>query len=113
MNNQKLFSYGTLRYEPVQMSTFGRKLEGKNDILNGFKLSMVRITDPEVIATSGETEHPILNYTGDKNDSVEGMVFDVSLDEIKQADEYEVDDYKRISVLLKSGFNAWVYVKAD
>ena len=35
---EKLFSYGTLRYDTVQLSTFGRKLDGAADTILGFKL---------------------------------------------------------------------------
>jgi hypothetical protein len=31
---------------------------------------------------------------------------------LKAADDYEVSDYKRIEVLLRSGSFAWVYVRA-
>ncbi len=74
MKTEKLFSYGTLQYEAVQLANFGRKLEGYKDKLPGFALSMLEITDPVVIATSGETFHPIVAYTGDSADAVEGIV---------------------------------------
>ena len=45
-------------------------------------------------------------------DEVNGIVFDISPEELQQADEYEVEDYKRISVQLRSGTHAWVYVSA-
>ncbi len=105
VNTEKLFSYGTLQYEAVQLANFGRK-----DKIPGFSLSMLEITDPDVIATSGEVFHPIVTYTGDSADAVEGMVFDVSIDELKRADAYEVSDYKRNAVQLDSGLSAWVYV---
>ncbi len=35
-----------------------------------------------------------------------------SLAELEQADLYEVSDYRRVEVALKSGLQAWVYVKA-
>lgn len=35
---QKLFSYGTLQYENVQLETFGRKIEGSMDKLPGYLL---------------------------------------------------------------------------
>jgi gamma-glutamylcyclotransferase (GGCT)/AIG2-like uncharacterized protein YtfP len=54
--------------------------------------------------------HPILIYTGDAADRVEGMVFDITPDELARADEYEVADYKRVSANLISGAAAWVYV---
>lgn len=49
-----LFSYGTLQQEEVQLATFGRKLEGKLDQLLGYVLSMLKIRDPHVLATSGK-----------------------------------------------------------
>ncbi|HHF7365470.1 TPA: gamma-glutamylcyclotransferase family protein [Legionella bozemanae] len=110
MNTEKLFSYGTLRYEAVQLSNFGRKLHGIVDSLPEFGMSKIKIKDPNVITTSGEEEHPIITYTGKSTDSIEGMVFDVSIEELKKADSYEVADYKRIKVKLASGVFAWVYV---
>jgi len=107
---EKLFSYGTLRYDNVQLATFGRKLNGSPDALCGYRLEILQIQDPDVIATSGESNHPILMSTGKDIDKVEGIVFDVSLEELESADKYEVADYKRISVILYSGVSAWVYV---
>ena len=40
------------------------------------------------------------------------MVFRISADELAAADHYEVADYVRVQVRLKSGRDAWVYVKA-
>ncbi|WP_131794570.1 gamma-glutamylcyclotransferase family protein [Fluoribacter gormanii] len=113
MNIEKLFSYGTLRYEAVQLSNFGRKLEGEVDSLPGFGMSKVKIKDSSVIATSGEEEHPIITYTGRSADNVAGMVFDVSTEELEKADSYEVADYKRVKVKLASGISAWVYVHVE
>ena len=110
MNPEKLFSYGTLQYEAVQLTNFGRKLVGTIDTLSKLVLSELIITDTDVIATSGEDVHPIVVYTGEDTDKVEGMVFDVNSDELRQADNYEVSDYKRIKVKLDSGVSAWVYV---
>lgn len=110
MNTEKLFSYGTLQYEAVQLTNFGRKLIGTIDTLSKFELSELKITDAGVIATRGKDVHPIVVYTGDDTDKVKGMVFDVSSDELKQADSYEVADYKRVKVKLDSGASAWVYV---
>jgi len=108
---ENLFSYGTLQQENVQLATFNRKLEGRADFLTGYKLSMLEITDPQVIATSGKTHHPIVEYSGNVSDTVSGTVFKVSHQELLQADEYEVSDYIRVRALLKSGEQTWVYVK--
>ena len=117
MNNnshtENLFSYGTLRYENVQLTTFGRKLTGQVDSLPGYCLKKVKITDPEVIATSGEDVHSIIHFSGNPDDQVQGMIFHVSLEELQAADTYEVSDYKRIKVKLSSGRLAWVYVSIN
>ncbi len=106
-----LFSYGTLQQESVQLAQFGRRLSGKADALMGFRQEMVQITDPQVLAKSGKTFHPIV-LPGRKDDCVPGMVFEITTEELAAADSYEVVDYKRVSAPLASGLTAWVYVKA-
>jgi gamma-glutamylcyclotransferase (GGCT)/AIG2-like uncharacterized protein YtfP len=107
-----LFSYGTLRQENVQMASFGRRLAGSPDALPGYATVMIEITDPDVVATSGMTFHPMVVETGNPQDEVPGTLFLISEAELRAADSYEVSDYERIRVLLKSGKSAWVYVKA-
>ncbi len=109
---EKLFSYGTLQQEGVQLATFGRKLEGRPDQLNGYKLGLLEIDDPEVVATSGKTHHPIISRSGSETDAVVGSVLLVTPEELQQADKYEVAAYKRHSVTLASGAIAWAYVDA-
>jgi Gamma-glutamyl cyclotransferase, AIG2-like len=109
---QLLFSYGTLQLESVQRATFGRRLVGTTDGLPGFKESLIKIEDASVIATSGRTHHPIVRFTGRESDIVYGTALEVTTEELQNADNYEVSDYKRISVTLLSGARAWVYVDA-
>ncbi|GAB1646461.1 gamma-glutamylcyclotransferase family protein [Krasilnikovia sp. MM14-A1259] len=105
-----LFSYGTLRDPAVQRANFGRELGGRPDALPGYAIRMLEITDPEVLAVSGETQHPIVVATGDDADTVPGMVFDVTEEDLIAADGYEVDDYHRVLLPMASGAQAWVYV---
>lgn len=107
-----LFSYGTLQLESVQLSSFGRLLEGQGDAMPGFRQEMLEITDPEVIRTSGERFHPVVMPSDNPSDAVEGQVFRITPQELEAADRYEVSDYKRIEVTLRSGLRAFVYVKA-
>ena len=111
-NTLALFSYGTLQSEAVQMKSFGRLLEGRTDAMPGFKKEMIEIVDPYVIELSGERFHPVVRASANSNDEVAGKVFFISAEELEAADRYEVSDYKRIEVILKSGIQAWVYVKA-
>lgn len=109
-NAELLFSYGTLRQREVQLSTFGRELDGRADAIVGFVLDYLTITDPHVVAVSGSDRHPILRPSDSPAAHVAGTVFAISPDELAAADEYEVDAYRRVSVPLASGADAWVYV---
>jgi gamma-glutamylcyclotransferase (GGCT)/AIG2-like uncharacterized protein YtfP len=107
-----LFSYGTLRQKDVQLTTFGRELDGHEDAIVGYELHYVTISDPHVVATSGSNRHPILKPTDRPGAEVQGTVFAISESELAAADEYEVDDYTRVQVPLRSGQQAWVYIFA-
>lgn len=109
--DERLFSYGTLQQENVQLATFGRLLSGAPDALVGFKQELVEITDSDVLAKSGERFHPIVVRSGDEDDRVAGTVFEITPEELAAADAYEVSDYERVSAQLASGLTAWVYVK--
>lgn len=108
---QRPFSYGTLQLESVQRAQFGRLLGGVPDELMGFAQTMVEITDPDVLAKSGERFHPIVTRSGNAVDRVGGMVFEITAAELAAADSYEVSDYERVEAELASGLRAWVYVK--
>jgi gamma-glutamylcyclotransferase (GGCT)/AIG2-like uncharacterized protein YtfP len=108
-----LFSYGTLQQENVQLSTFGRLLQGQRDELVGFEQSLVRIEDPQVAATSGKTHHANVTFNGRNDSHVSGTVFEITDAELAAADQYEqLAAYKRVAAMLASGKQAWVYVDA-
>lgn len=109
---EKLFSYGTLQQENVQIETFGRKLAGQKDVLIGYILSEVKIKDAAVIKVSGKDVHPILKFTGRPTDTVVGTVFELTPLELAQADDYEVAEYTRVKGEFSSGNKAWAYVCA-
>jgi len=107
---EKLFSYGTLQNDNVQLDTFGRTLNGTNEKLLGYKKERIKIKDHLVLKSSDLDNHPIIRYTGNKIDLVEGVLFEITHDELLLADTYEVDDYKRVKVKFKSGVIGWAYV---
>lgn len=108
--DELLFSYGTLQQPDVQLDTFGRLLDGENDILPGYTVDYAEIADRRIVEVSGTDVHPIVRHTGNPLDKVVGMVLWVTEDELEAADEYEVSLYRRASVVLASGRTAWVYV---
>ena len=107
-----LFSYGTLQDARVQRVNFGRVLEGVADILPAYIVAQITIHDPRVLQQSGQAQHPILQYSGNQNDEVAGTVFELSEQELAQADDYEVAAYCRVSAKLKSGRKCWIYAAA-
>lgn len=106
-----LFSYGTLRDRAVQMANFGRLLSGRADTLPGYTLLPIAIDDPAVVALSGKSQHTIAKRSN-AADEVTGMVFEITAQELAAADRYEVSEYTRVFVTLKSGVKAWVYIGA-
>ena len=111
MSEILLFSYGTLRQPEVQHTVFGRELDGRPDAVAGYRLGTVTITDPAVIATSGSAVHPVLLPAAPES-GVPGTVFTLTATDLAAADDYEVDDYTRVLLPLRSGAKAWVYVLA-
>jgi gamma-glutamylcyclotransferase (GGCT)/AIG2-like uncharacterized protein YtfP len=112
MMNEKhfLFSYGTLQLAKVQLENYGRILLGKKDKLCGYKLEKLEITDPSVIMKSNLKFHPIAVKSESKNDFIEGTIFELTEEELKETDKYEVSEYHRVLETFTLGKKAWVYV---
>ena len=106
----RLFSYGTLQQREVQVANYGRPLEGTPDVLRGYRLAPLRISDPEVVRISRKAVHTIARQTGDPADRIAGVSFLLTPDELAATDRYEVDVYGRVEVTLESGARAFVYV---
>ena len=107
---EQLFTYGTLQLDDVQLATFGRRLEGRSDVLIGYRLVKITIEDEDFVVKSGTAEHRNLQFTGNSSDFVEGTVFSVTMEELEKSDAYEPEGYERVLVRLKSGINAWIYL---
>jgi gamma-glutamylcyclotransferase (GGCT)/AIG2-like uncharacterized protein YtfP len=108
-----LFSYGTLQKKDVQIANFGRELTGRDDVLPGYARRMMPVLDPKVAALTGEWQHAYVEPSSNPEDAVAGMVFEITEEELAAADKYEeAAEYRRIGVTLRSGDQAWVYVRA-
>ena len=105
----RLFAYGTLQQREVQLATYGRLLDGSPDVLAGYRLDPLTISDPEVVRLSGKAVHWIARASGDPADRIPGMVFRLTGEELEATDRYEVDAYQRVEVVLESGTSAFAY----
>ena len=56
---------------------------------------MVKIADAAIVATSGETHHPNIAFTGRSADRVCGTVFEIPDAELASADAYEAYAYPK------------------
>ena len=96
-----LFTYGTLQDNQVQHYVFGKILKGKKDALPGFRWF-------ENVVYG---RYALVRPTENHDDAVEGMVYEVSEDDLQKCDVYETDAYTRTLLKLQSGLMAWVYVE--
>ena len=110
---EHLFSYGTLQKENVQRDLFGRTLPGTADVLRGYRIATVEITDEAFLSTGEEKFQKTLVCSHDKNDMVAGTLLEMTNAELLITDKYEPANYKRTTVGLESGKTAWIYVTVE
>lgn len=101
--NVAIFVYGTLRDSAVQIMHIGREVKGAEDTLQEYGKSMWG-------------PYPIIAPT--KGSNIEGEVLTITEKELESVDRYEGLDspstpYVRKLVSLKSGQEAFVYVKGN
>lgn len=96
---EKIFTYGTLQDAPIQQLVIGRLLgEGTPDTLRGYKMAKLKGIHA--------TYNIILPATGG---TVDGIVYEVTNEELEKIDAYEGDAYVRVSATLMSNTRAWIY----
>lgn len=99
----RVFSYGSLQREDVQLAAFGRRLHATPDELRGF-----------VLARSRNGRHANLVSSARADSLVPGMLLELTDAELASADAYERSDgYARVEVTLESGIAAWVFVEVN
>ena len=104
-----LFSYGTLQKDKIQLALFGRISRGWADRLASYKVVCIEFRGKAFLAKDEECLQQTLVISKDNSDEIEGTVFEITTEEMLQADKYEPDNYKRTKVVLQSGKDAWIY----
>ena len=56
-------------------------------------------------------QYPVIESTGDANNRIAGQIYKVTNLDLFKADAYETQAYKRITVTLASGKQAWTYIE--
>ena len=104
---EKLFAYGSLQNEDIQKDLFGRILVGTPEILIGYIIKDIQIEEE-----FGLVHYPIITETHQPEDTIKGMVYTVTNQELRQTDLYEGLHYRRVEVHLQSSQKAWAYSAA-
>lgn len=94
---EKLFVYGTLQDEEVQILLIGHTLQGTIDSLSGYQIDDT-LLPPYPVAMP------------DVSGVIKGQVLAISSAELAKLDAYEGEHYIRICVELFSGQESWVYI---
>jgi gamma-glutamylcyclotransferase (GGCT)/AIG2-like uncharacterized protein YtfP len=101
---EKLFAYGSLQNEDIQKDLFGRILEGTPETLIGYVIKQIQIEEE-----FGIVNYPIITQTENQENTINGIVYEISTKELHQSDLYEGLHYKRVEVQLQSKQKAWAY----
>lgn len=101
---EKLFAYGSLKDVEVQEKIFGRLLSGTPETLMGYVITEIQIEEE-----FGMEPYPIIEPTQDSTNTISGIVYDLTPQELQLADTYEGKFYRRIEVKLQSNEVVWVY----
>lgn len=101
---EKLFTYGTLQQDDIQDHIYGRVLSGTNETLVGYIIKEIEIEEE-----FGIVKYPIITPTENSKDTIKGIVYELTLAEIRQTDNYEGSHYKRVEVELQSNEIVWAY----
>lgn len=101
---EQLFAYGTLKDKDIQETIFGRILKGVPETLVGYVINEINIEEE-----FGVEQYPIITATHNQEDTISGILYELTEAQLQQADSYEGIHYKRIQVQLQSEQTAWVY----
>jgi gamma-glutamylcyclotransferase (GGCT)/AIG2-like uncharacterized protein YtfP len=104
---EQLFAYGTLKNKDVQEKIFGRVLKGQPETLKGYTIKEIQIEEEY-----GLEPYPIIVQTKNQENTIDGILYELSMEDIQKADIYEGKYYQRIQVQLQSNQLAWVYSAA-
>ena len=98
-----LFVYGTLTSGETLKNVIGRDVSGKPVTLDGYDGSKtVTIENESYPAAEKNTEC-----------SIQGLLVEVTAEELEKLDAWETDAYRRKEVELTNGIKAWIYLNKN
>jgi gamma-glutamylcyclotransferase (GGCT)/AIG2-like uncharacterized protein YtfP len=98
-----VFVYGTLTDQKILKNIIGRNVSGIPITLDGYDGSKKIIIENEsYLAAEKNIEC-----------SIQGLLIEITSEELETLDVYETDAYKRKEVELTNGIKAWIYINKN
>ena len=98
-----LFVYGALTAGETRKDVLGRDVPGIPATLDGY--------DGSKTVTIEKESYPAAEKK--KKHSIQGLLIEVTSEELEKLDVYETDAYKRKEVELTNGIKAWIYLNKN
>jgi gamma-glutamylcyclotransferase (GGCT)/AIG2-like uncharacterized protein YtfP len=99
---ERVFAYGTLLLERVQLQVIGRVVDVCPDVLAGYR------TEHVTFGGGVFSYQRVRPATGSR---VTGGVLEVTQEELAHIDAYEGSDFERVRTALEDGTDVWVYAR--
>ena len=98
-----LFVYGTLITDETRKDVLGRDVSGVPATLDGY--------DGSKTVTIEKESYPAAEKK--KKHSIQGLLIEVTPEELEKLDAWETDAYRRKEIELTNGIKAWIYLNKN
>jgi len=98
-----LFVYGTLIEDENRKNILKRSISGTPATLDGYDDSKKIIIENESYTAAEKRSAGVIN----------GLLIEITSEELEELDAYETDAYKRREVELTNGKKAWTYINKN
>lgn len=102
-----IFTYEISKSNDIQLQNNGDKHNGTKDTLSGYKIHSL---DTENLTSDDSSQNQIATKSADKSNQIEGLVFEITGEELIEVDKSEVSKSKRVMETTDLGAEVWVYV---
>ncbi|WP_008635974.1 AAA family ATPase [Bizionia argentinensis] len=105
-----VFAYNNLKSNDTQTKYYGRLLKSTHDTIIGYKLNELVPENSSKDESNQINLQQIAVKSKEKSDRIEGVVFEITGEELIQTDRYEAYNCKRVLETTQSGTDVWIYV---
>lgn len=106
-----LFIYDAFQLNEKQWPTNVEKSLGKKDKLEGYRIDEKTVNKNPTIEKTELKSRATALKTQNKDDYIDGEIFEITLEDLRKTDLYHAEYYKRMEATFASGTKAWLYIK--